>query len=184
MIIAAVTASNQRAGHEKFSPSHIVDGDTGSYWAADDGVFDATLEIELGETVYFDRVMLQEPIRFGQRIASFAIEARMDGRWISVAEGTTIDYRLRVHGLPLRWRSLISSWQPPFEFIDEQVMGPYRSWVHLHSFRETEHGVVVRDRVEYSVPGGALIHTLFVRRDLERIFDHRRESLASLLPDG
>ena len=102
----------------------------------------------------------------------------------AMAEGTTIDYRLRVHGLPLRWRSLISSWQPPFEFIDEQVMGPYRSWVHLHSFRETEHGVVVRDRVEYSVPGGALIHTLFVRRDLERIFDHRRESLASLLPDG
>jgi ligand-binding SRPBCC domain-containing protein len=54
----------------------------------------------------------------------------------------------------------------------------------LHSFRETEHGVVVRDRVEYSVPGGALIHTLFVRRDLERIFEQRRESLASLLPDG
>jgi len=100
-----------------------------------------------------------------------------------MAEGTTIDYQLRVHGFPLRWRSLISSWKPPFEFVDEQLKGPYRSWVHRHSFHETEDGVVVGDRVEYSVPGGALVHRLFVRRDLERIFDHRRQSLASLLPD-
>lgn len=100
-----------------------------------------------------------------------------------MAEGTTIDYRLRVHGLPLRWRSRISCWEPPFEFVDEQVRGPYRSWVHRHSFRETEGGVLVRDQVDYSVLGGALIHGLFVRRDLERIFDHRRESLASALPD-
>lgn len=97
--------------------------------------------------------------------------------------GTTIDYRLRVHGLPIRWRSLISSWQPPFEFVDEQLRGPYRSWVHQHSFRETEEGVVVSDRVEYSVLGGALVNKLFVRRDLRRIFDHRRETLAKLLPD-
>ena len=101
----------------------------------------------------------------------------------AMAQGTTIDYRLRVHGIPLRWRSLISSWKPPFEFIDEQVQGPYRSWVHRHSFHETEHGVIVRDRVEYSVLGGALVNRLFVRRDLERIFEHRRVSLARLLPD-
>jgi len=101
-----------------------------------------------------------------------------------MVKGTTIDYRLRVHGIPLRWRSLISSWKPPFEFVDEQVEGPYRSWVHRHTFRETEGGVVVRDQVEYSVPGGALVNRLFVRRDLERIFDHRMSSLARLLPDG
>ncbi len=97
--------------------------------------------------------------------------------------GTTIDYRLRVRGFPIRWRSLISTWQPPFEFVDEQVLGPYSSWVHRHLFRESEDGVVVSDRVEYSVPGGHLIHKLLVRRDLEQIFDHRRQSLAELLPD-
>ena len=99
-----------------------------------------------------------------------------------IRAGTTLDYRLRVRGLPLRWRSLIRMWKPPFEFIDEQVKGPYRSWVHHHSFRETDRGVVVRDRVDYSVHGGALVNALFVRRDLERIFDHRQESLSALLP--
>ncbi|MFT5286199.1 MAG: ligand-binding SRPBCC domain-containing protein [Planctomycetota bacterium] len=97
--------------------------------------------------------------------------------------GTTIDYRLRVHGIPIRWRSLISAWEPPFGFVDEQVRGPYRSWVHRHSFRETEEGVVVTDYVEYAVLGGALIDRLFVGRDLRRIFDHRYETLAKLLPD-
>ncbi len=102
----------------------------------------------------------------------------------TIAEGTTIDYRLRVHGLPLRWRSVIRSWEPPFRFVDEQLVGPYRTWVHLHTFRETEDGVRVGDRVDYAVPGGALIDRLFVRRDLKRIFDYRRERLASLLPDA
>ncbi|MFT5049845.1 MAG: ligand-binding SRPBCC domain-containing protein [Chlamydiales bacterium] len=100
-----------------------------------------------------------------------------------MVEGATIDYKLRVHGLPIRWRSLISCWRPPFEFVDEQVKGPYRSWVHRHSFRETEDGIVMRDHVEYSVRGGALVNKLFVRGDLERIFDYRMSSLASLLPD-
>ena len=100
-----------------------------------------------------------------------------------VQEDTTIDYKLRLHGIPVRWRSRIRSWKPPFEFIDEQLLGPYRSWVHLHTFRPTDDGVVMRDRVDYSVLGGALVERLFVRRDLERIFDYRRDSLAQLLPD-
>jgi hypothetical protein len=99
-------------------------------------------------------------------------------------EGTTIDYRLRVHGLPIRWRSLISSWKPPFEFVDEQVSGPYRLWVHRHTFSQTDDGVRVQDRVDYSVLGGRLVERLFVRRDLERIFEYRRASLASLLASG
>lgn len=101
-----------------------------------------------------------------------------------LGEGTTIDYRLRVHGLPLRWRSLIRSWNPPFEFVDEQVRGPYRFWVHRHSFRATAEGVVMGDRVDYGVLGGALIHRLFIRRDLTRIFDHRRDRLESLFSDA
>ena len=98
-----------------------------------------------------------------------------------IRAGTTIDYRLRLHGLPIRWRSLIRCWKRPFEFIDQQLVGPYRSWIHLHTFRETAGGVLVRDHVEYEVLGGALVDRLFVRGDLERIFDHRQERMATLL---
>ena len=83
--------------------------------------------------------------------------------------------------MPIKWRSLIRTWKRPLEFIDEQLVGPYRSWVHLHTFQETQGGVLVRDNVEYEVLGGALVDRLFVRGDLERIFDHRQERLAALL---
>lgn len=95
--------------------------------------------------------------------------------------GATIRYRLRVHGIPLGWTSLISRWDPPLAFVDEQVRGPYRRWVHTHAFEERDGGTLVADRVEYDVPGGRLVHGLFVRRDLERIFDYRAERLAEAL---
>lgn len=94
-----------------------------------------------------------------------------------LGEGTIIDYRLRLHGLPLRWRSLIRSWDPPYGFVDEQLKGPYRSWVHTHRFERDGGGTLVRDHVRYAVPGGALVERLFVRRDIERIFDFRVQAL-------
>ena len=99
----------------------------------------------------------------------------------SITEGTVIDYRLRVRGLPLRWRSVIRGWQPPSRFTDEQVVGPYRRWIHEHSFADQGGATRVRDRVRYAVPGGALVDRLLVRPDLERIFDFRAERLAALL---
>ena len=95
--------------------------------------------------------------------------------------GSTIDYRLRVHGIPIAWTTLISSWQPPFSFVDEQLQGPYRAWVHTHSFEERDGRTLVHDQVDYSVPGGRLVHELFVRRDLDRIFDYREARLHELL---
>ena len=97
-----------------------------------------------------------------------------------LGEGTLIDYRLRLRGIPLRWRSRIAAWNPPHDFVDEQVIGPYRAWIHRHTFQPTPGGVLVRDHVDYGVPGGWLVERLLVRRDLERIFDHRRTSLAAL----
>jgi len=96
-----VEASSQRGRHPYFAPSNIVDDDPDSYWAADDGVRQATLELELGEPTYFDRIMLQEPIRFGQRISRFAIEAVFNGDWIRIASGTTIGHKrlLRIRGI-------------------------------------------------------------------------------------
>lgn len=94
---------------------------------------------------------------------------------ITLRAGALLDYRLRVHGLPLRWRSEITVWDPPFRFVDEQRRGPYRRWVHTHTFQEIDGGTLCRDVVEYAVPGGSFIHWLLVRRDVERIFAYRQE---------
>lgn len=96
-----VTSDQHRLGHPKFSPGNLTDDDPESYWAADEGVQSAVLEIDFGEVVYFDRIVLQEPIRFGQRISEFVIEAIIDGVWREVAKGTTIGYKriLRISGI-------------------------------------------------------------------------------------
>ena len=101
-------------------------------------------------------------------------------RPIDMAVGVTIDYRLRVHGIPIRWRSEIAAWEPPHRFVDRQLRGPYRLWDHEHRFREERGGTVAEDRVLYAVPGGTLIHRLFVARDVEKIFAFRSEKLREL----
>lgn len=96
---------------------------------------------------------------------------------IRMTAGTLIDYRLRLRGVPTYWRSEISAWEPPFRFVDEQRRGPYRLWVHEHTFDSSSSGTVARDRVRYAVPGGALANRLFVAPDLRKIFTFRQETL-------
>ncbi len=96
---------------------------------------------------------------------------------IEMRVGALIDYRLRLHGLPLRWRTLIREWAPPHRFVDEQLRGPYRWWVHAHEFRDHEGGTLCTDRVRYGVMGGALVHRLLVAKDVRRIFEYRAERL-------
>ena len=91
--------------------------------------------------------------------------------------GTTIDYKLRIHGFPGRWCSEITAWEPPVRFVDEQVRGPYRLWIHEHIFVERDGGTLVCDRVQYAVPFDWLTHSLLVRHDVERIFHYRSEML-------
>jgi ligand-binding SRPBCC domain-containing protein len=103
---------------------------------------------------------------------------------IQMGSGTLIDYRLRLHGLPLRWRSRIEVWEEERRFVDEQLQGPYRVWRHLHEFVPVAGGTSVRDRVEYALPLGwlgNLVGGAFVRRDLARIFEYRRAAVARLL---
>lgn len=91
--------------------------------------------------------------------------------------GAFLDYRLRVRGLPLRWRSEITTWEPPVRFVDEQRRGPYRRWHHEHRFRQLDAGTEIADRVEYRVPGGLLepiLHRWLVAPDLRRIFAFRQ----------
>lgn len=96
---------------------------------------------------------------------------------IRMKVGTLIDYRLRIRGMPVYWRTRITAWDPPHRFVDQQVCGPYRLWIHEHKFDEEVGQTLARDRVEYDVPLGILVHRLFVRRDIERIFAFRHRKL-------
>lgn len=99
---------------------------------------------------------------------------------IVMRPGAIIDYRLRIHGLPIRWRTCITVWDPPHRFVDEQVRGPYRLWHHEHLFKQTTEGTLCTDRVHYASPGGSLIHRCFVRPDVQRIFQYRSEKLREI----
>lgn len=104
-----------------------------------------------------------------------------------LGEGTLIDYSLRLYGLPARWQSRIEEWKPVERFVDTQRRGPYALWRHVHEFEPHEGGTIVRDRVRYRLPFGALGDLVAggrVGRELRRIFDHRRVQLMSLFADG
>jgi ligand-binding SRPBCC domain-containing protein len=96
---------------------------------------------------------------------------------VFMQSGTIIEYKLRLHGIPVRWKSEITAWDPPRHFIDEQRRGPYRTWIHEHSFEEYRDGCMMHDYVRYAVTGGRLVNFVFVRRDVERIFLYRAQVL-------
>jgi len=96
---------------------------------------------------------------------------------IEMREGVEIDYRLKVRGIPIRWRSRITVWEPPHRFMDVQVKGPYRRWEHQHLFEQHQGQTVCRDIVDYDVYGGALIHAMFVKSDVQKIFEYRQQVL-------
>ena len=102
---------------------------------------------------------------------------------IEMAVGTLIEYRLRLFGVPFRWLTRISRWEPGVAFVDEQVKGPYALWVHTHTFRDAEGGTLVSDEVRYRLPlfplGEAALP--LVRLQLRRIFAYRSRRLGELL---
>ena len=95
-------------------------------------------------------------------------------------QGTLLDYRLRIRGIPIRWQSEITAWDPPNGFIDRQTKGPYSLWIHEHRFEDHEGGTLVGDNVEYAVPGGTMVQKFLVAPDLERIFKYRHRVLEEL----
>ena len=103
---------------------------------------------------------------------------------IEMRAGAQLDYQLSLFGIPVRWRTRITDWQPGQRFVDEQESGPYALWRHTHEFEARGTSTLVRDVVDYSEPLGTLgtaAHVLFVRRTLERIFDFRRDAIGRLL---
>lgn len=102
---------------------------------------------------------------------------------IPMAVGTRIDYRIALHGVPMRWRTRIARWEPCRAFADEQLRGPYALWHHTHTFTPCDGGTVLGDEVVMRPKGGplaGLLMKLFVRRDVQRIFEYRARVMAEL----
>ncbi len=134
------------------------------------------------------------PCPVEQAFAFFSEAANLDAitpPWLSfrtltpgpivMRAGTLIDYQLRIHRIPIRWRTEIKVWEPPTRFVDEQIRGPYRLWVHEHTFEPRAGGTLMRDHVRYAVVFDWLVHAILVRPDVERIFAYRRELLRAQL---
>jgi ligand-binding SRPBCC domain-containing protein len=103
----------------------------------------------------------------------------------SLAGGSLIRYRLRWRWLPIWWTTEISEWNPPHGFVDREVSGPYALWNHEHWFVASDGGTTMRDRVSYALPFGwlgSMAQWLVVKRDVERIFDFRAETMRRLFP--
>jgi ligand-binding SRPBCC domain-containing protein len=109
---------------------------------------------------------------------------------VIMEQGRHIDYTLHVLGLPTRWRTLISHFDPPLCFVDEQLAGPYSFWHHTHRFSEQRGGTLLEDEVRYALPVllpwpvRDIVHALYVRPTLERIFDYRAQVYARLFGGG
>lgn len=98
--------------------------------------------------------------------------------------GTLIDYRISLRGIQMGWRTRIEDWAPPYRFTDVQIRGPYRRWHHEHTFESQDNGTLCRDHVRYAVLGGPLVDRLFVRRDVEKIFEFRRQRLLEIFDEN
>ena len=105
-----------------------------------------------------------------------------------VSAGTILEYRLRIYGVPVKWRTRIESVEPPNRFVDVQDKGPYAMWRHTHSFRKVDAShTEIRDHVEFAMPLGPLgeiAYRLLVAGSLREIFDYREVALRRLFPNS
>ena len=114
------------------------------------------------------------------------------GPLVSVVMGSDSDLpimkeageQLKLFGIPFSWKARINAWSPPDLFVDEQLEGPYRQWVHRHTFRDgPQGGTIVEDEVRFRLPAAPLGEAAYpmVRKQLERIFSYRQEAVRSIL---
>ncbi len=102
---------------------------------------------------------------------------------IKMSVGRLIDYKIYLMGIPIHWRTLITDFDPPHTFIDQQIKGPYTIWHHTHTFQKVDGGVEIKDRVVYSIPFsilGRILNFLWIRKDLENIFNYRKKVIDEL----
>lgn len=109
---------------------------------------------------------------------------------VTMERGRIIDYTIRLLRVEVRWRSMITTYEPPLCFVDEQIKGPYSFWHHTHAFERRGSATVIHDLVRYALPlrlpgfSGDLVHRMYVTPNLEHIFDYRRDVIARLFGSG
>jgi ligand-binding SRPBCC domain-containing protein len=98
---------------------------------------------------------------------------------VEMRVGTLIRYRLQLFRVPFDWTTLISTWNPPHSFRDEQIQGPYALWEHTHTFEACGSGTRIRDSVRYRLPLWPIGEAAypFVRAQLRHIFAYRQEAV-------
>ncbi|MBI5020580.1 MAG: SRPBCC family protein [Ignavibacteriales bacterium] len=106
---------------------------------------------------------------------------------IEMRPGVLISYMIRIFGIRVRWISIITSYDPPMRFVDEQLRGPYSFWHHTHTFKEHQGGTLITDEVKYAVPFGILgrvVRRIIIRRQLDKIFSYRAEVIREIFSDN
>jgi len=107
-------------------------------------------------------------------------------RPLEMKQGAVIDYTIKIFKVPIHWRTLITTYDPPFKFVDEQLKGPYNFWHHTHTFKEVSDGVEIYDEVHYGIPFGplgSLLHALWIKKDLNHIFEYRKGVIDNLFKE-
>jgi ligand-binding SRPBCC domain-containing protein len=97
-----------------------------------------------------------------------------------MSKGTLIEYRIKLSGIPFNWKTEILAWEPPFRFIDSQIKGPYKIWIHEHTFEFIDGKTVMTDTVEFLSPGWIfepIINKVFVEKKVKEIFEYRTKVL-------
>lgn len=102
---------------------------------------------------------------------------------IGIRKGALIDYRLKLRGIPVKWKTEITDWNPPHSFVDTALKSPYKQWIHLHKFADGGNGeTIMEDIVRYRLPLeplGDLAHW-YVKKELKYIFDYRRKAIEEI----
>jgi ligand-binding SRPBCC domain-containing protein len=188
--MSALVVQGQRVSSEKI----VKHGFKFKYEHLEKALADICLPLLSGQKEFFSEVWI--PQKVNQVFPFFSDEKNLEKLTPSslnfqvlkksterMQAGTLIDYKLRVHGFPLRWRTLIESWSPDKSFVDTQLKGPYKQWHHTHEFNEIYGGTLMRDRVKYQLPFGFLGNVFladFIKSDIEKIFSYRKKIIAQL----
>lgn len=104
----------------------------------------------------------------------------------TISMGSLIDYKLKIHKIPVRWRTKISEWNPESSFVDDQLKGPYKKWHHVHTFESVPGGTLISDDVTFQMPGGIFgkLVVPIVKKDVQAIFNYRQEKIREIYLDG
>ncbi|MEZ0392216.1 MAG: TIGR01777 family oxidoreductase [Pseudobdellovibrionaceae bacterium] len=186
-VLSSVRVTSERLStfHFQFPTLESAFADCCRYYQGGDQIFFAEQYFDLPRSKVFPFFAKAENLEaITPPLLQFHVEKSSTSQ---IEKGTLIDYSLKVHGLPMRWRTLIEVWQPEKFFVDTQLKGPYQKWQHSHQFEDLGSGTLMRDIVRYRLPIGRLGQIFggsFVRGDVSKIFSYRRQAVPELLRKG